>query len=220
MQLSAGEWAHLGQKAARGAGYSWGLAEEFGASLAQLSKWGLACGAAALALLQAQAALCLPQTTEIGTDHWGHEGAPLCPITTATLICDMGRAEGGIFGPRPLTLIMVAEPVFMLPLLNALAQREDRALALSNPQSTLVFGGLHAASPEEMQHFCDLAQNTTLAICAKPTPYAAAPKQADHRVKVDPETYAKLDAYALKTTVPPSAQSRETGAGAGLSDND
>lgn len=220
MQLSTGEWAHLGQKAARGAGYSWGLAEEFGASLAQLSKWGLACGAAALALLQAQAALCLPQPSWIGTDRWGRDNTPLCPITTAALICDIGRAEGGVFGPRPLTLVMVAEPVFMLPLLNDLALREDRALALSTSQCTLVFGGLRAVTAADIMRFCDLAQNTELAISAKPTPYAAAPKYAAQRVKIDPESYAQLDAYALKTTVPATTQSRESGAGAGLSDND
>lgn len=220
MQLSAGEWASLGIKAARGAGYSWGLAEEFGASLATLAQWGINGAGPALALCAAQAVLGLPQMTEINGGVWGQAGAPLCPVTTGALICDLGTSPQGLFGPHPLTLAAVAEPLMLLPFLDGLAAREGRAVQISTPKAALVFGGLFPLDANEITQFADHARDATLTLCAKPSRYGASVPRAPYLQTITPETYADLDRFALETTVPATAQSRETGAGAGLSDND
>ncbi|MBF9026047.1 DUF3726 domain-containing protein [Rhodobacterales bacterium HKCCD6035] len=220
MQLSAGEWASLGMKAARGGGYSWGLAEEFGASLAVLAQWGINGAGPALALCAAQAVLGLPQMAEINGGVWGQSAAPLCPVATGALICDLGHSPQGLFGPHPLTLVAVAEPLMLLPFLDGLAAREGRAVQISTPKAALVFGGLFPLDANEITQFADHARDATLTLCAKPSRYGASVPRAPYLQTITPETYADLDRFALETTVPATAQSRETGAGAGLSDND
>jgi hypothetical protein len=158
--------------------------------------------------------------TEIDGGVWGQAGAPLCPVTAGALICDLGTSPQGLFGPSPVTLAAVAEPLMLLPLVDGLAARAGRAVQITTPKAALVFGGLVPLAARDITEFVDHARGHTLTLCAKPSPYGASVLRAPYPPKITPEAYASLDRFALATTVPATAQSRETGAGAGLSDND
>lgn len=207
-ELGRSEIEALCFKAARGAGYSWGLAEEAGFAAGWLAAQGGDGAAALLAVLRAENL----QKPEPG--KWSAaKGTMLCPLITGAALSDF--AGLGIFGPG-VTVGPVFQPVMLLPFLGLCAERLRQPLQVGWDEGCLLVGPQGVSDPLALAKLATTPFGLiTIALADGMTPKAAAKGRA-----VLAEVLEGLNSLALKTTVPPSETSRSQGAGAGLSDND
>jgi hypothetical protein len=194
-QLSLSEVEALAAKASRGAGLSWGLAEEAG----KAARWLCLHGHPGLTILHGYLAarhsgLSVGGPAMAGGD-WTPQGATaLCPLLTGTAFCDFGLMSGVADGG--LVLHGVASPALLLPFLDTFGQ------------ITGVMIGCDLAGPN-LPTQADVAIFRTDAI---PTQY--------RRDTATPDTViSALEAMAMNTTVPASDASRR-GAGSATPDSD
>ncbi|NIP75284.1 MAG: DUF3726 domain-containing protein [Xanthomonadales bacterium] len=128
MSWSLVEAQTLAVKAARGAGYSWGLAEEAGYALRWLAARGLPGPAALAGLLEGGCAQSGP--------------CPQCPLARGAAIADLGEV--------PDTLVAVRYPVLLAPFAARLAG--GVRLQWSGAEITVMDNGVHSTgdllSPE------------------------------------------------------------------------
>ena len=199
MSWSLGETAALALKAARGAGMSWGLAEETAASVVWLHRRGLP-GISALCSYLAQAAA--PQSPEGG-----------CPIMTGCALFD-GMMDVPETSSQTLDLGHVHAPLLLLPFV---ARLEPGHYWLQAPG---LQGTVNIASGDGWQSHC-LRGSGSCTVSLGDRPQVDPALEMITRVNgrftccVD-----RLDGYAHRTYAPATGQSRMSGAGAGLTDND
>lgn len=216
MTWSLNEIEGLSRKAARGAGLSWGLAEEAGKATRWLCAAGLP-GAEALAGLLRQndgadyATLC--PLEETGT--WAARGGALCPLISGAAICDQA---GAIASGRELELGETSFPLLLLPYVAAAAQSSEAAFCIDWPGVSVSFGQdtrITLGKPDALERDRTTAVRITAARNTGGTPL-------DHQTRGDitPETAQILKEFAHRTYAPDTPESRLSGAGAGLSDND
>lgn len=211
--LSRNETESLALKAARGAGLSWGLAEEAGAAAGWLAAQGLDGLPTLLTLLSTpDRALPVP-----APGHWtGTTGAPLCPIETGAALLDRARLPDGPFAGT-LHLGPVACPLLLLPFLARATTLAARPLRLMLPEAALA---ILAQGQVDVEEAARLLGTTTLALSLAPAKDAPSPPALSAALPaIAPTCLAALESLALATTVPASATSRG-GAGSDGSDND
>jgi hypothetical protein len=205
-------------KAARGAGFAWGLAEEAAFAARWLAERDFAWLPAFLAVCEAR----LGQ----GAGHVQVSGsvvAPeadtqtLCPIHLGAWIADKGEIGSGTEIHR------LRQPVLLLPFLD-LASRHCGPVVLSigsapggTAQTFKVCRGQLRADPrrEGLPAIANASVNLgagtavdeNVGLLARPGP-------------LDPVLHARLAALEMRTYVAASQHSRLAGAGAGLTDND
>lgn len=201
---SQNEWASLGEKAARGAGYDWGYAEEFGWALAELAAQGIDASQDLCHVLsayetgQAVVPRCLADLApDLG------RGA-LCPVSTGAALCDFG--EQAIPDGR-LALGLVQSPVFLLPFTIRLSQVLGRNVQLCVGDRP-VGGDIIGMAQADVS--LTLGDGDALQRSGGP----------NARIAIDADAFDQLKSYGMRTTVPATEQSRASGAGAGLTDND
>jgi len=192
IDLSLNEAETIAAKAARGAGFSWGLAEEIGRAARVMATKSDAWGEALLALVRAADSFEAPSRERIA--HWrlGEPdvvtAAPLCPVRTAALLLD----DGSQIDVGPLRLANVGLPIW----LDAMIRRLGNWVAdVDDP----------------------LAARGDVTI--RRATYAERAPEA-RRATIAPEILAALDAFAARTYVPESERSRARGAGGGSVDDE
>jgi hypothetical protein len=219
--LSRGEIEALCAKAARGAGMAWGLAEEAGFAAGWLAVRGID-GPQALAdhLSVAQGLSWQDICPTVAPGAWtARDGGMLCPVALGATLCDFSTLPEAALDEGGLVVGPVSRPVILVPFLAAMAQRLGHGVDMlwSGRRVTVApSGGIEGA-------LGDLTALDTARLTLRPAP--SAPEDAPEaarlagRVGSSRDTLDRLAAMALRTTVPPSEQSRAD-AGAGSSDND
>ncbi len=215
MSWSLVEARTLALKASRGAGYSWGLAEEAGFAMRWLSAHGLP-GAAALSALLERVDGNLPSYPDPAAPGWnpntGDAGpAPLCSIALGAALADsaLTLVPGDRLDPVHCPLLL-APFVGRLPLDDGLVLEWEGA-GIAFGAGPVTVSGTTAAllSPCAL---CSLRHGSlagaTPVTTASRVPAAAAPH------------IAVLTRFAARTYAPATEASRFAGAGAGTSDND
>lgn len=216
MNASLNEIESLCKKAARGAGLSWGLAEEAGRAARWLSGNGLDGPALLAAQLRLDDGRAYSQLApDIGSECWERVGSSMCPLICGVALSDHGyliRENGRIL------LGKVTCPQLLLPFVSATATQLGIALQLSWRGCILEFspgaeGVLIQADTVASTHVegvscvcIKAASETGQALSGSIAPLAAS-------------VHDYLDSLAARTYVPASQASRLSGAGAGLSDN-
>lgn len=210
VRLSLPEIEALCVKAARGAGMAWGLAEEAGFAARWLAAAGLP--GPELLLRQLRAAGTADGRPEISKDAWrAYPDRALCPITVGATLSDRAGPVDG-----PIQIAGLANPALLMPFLGMVASTSGKAICLScdlgqitvnrsGPDDTASVGKLSA---------CEQADVEIAFVVATTGQGKCQPGRVVTRA-----VWQGLDALALKTTVPATAQSRAD-AGAGTSDND
>lgn len=215
MSFSLNEIASMGKRAARGAGYSWGLAEEAGKAARWLAAHDLP-GPELLAelLIRNDGRDYETLVPEIDNGQWKAGSDLLCPLITGAALCD--RASEISSGGR-VELSAVAMPLLLAPFAAGIAELTGTAVRLSWADTELTvtamgiaIKGLPAASARR-------AEKVRCEVVGRAGPVPAA-KIAGRTV--DAETWTRLAAFAHRTYAPATEASRLAGAGAGLSDND
>ncbi|TNF19219.1 MAG: DUF3726 domain-containing protein [Rhodobacteraceae bacterium] len=217
--LSRNEVASLCMKAARGAGMSWGMAEEAGFAAAWLAAHGID-GPAHLAahLEQAQGRAWAELCPRVTPGDWrAAGGGTLCPIVLGATLCDHAALAQGPLAGCSITLGMVDHPILLLPFLAEIARLNKVLVTVTSAQVTACID----ASDTWMQTATEMlsGQAADLTLTAREGALKNPPAQTARHTKTSADTIAALNAFAMRTTVPASEQSR-AGAGSTLGDND
>ncbi len=203
MTWSLNEVTALARKAARGAGHSWGIAEESGRTVNWLAARGVDAPGMLARLLGGQGGVAM--APRIGP-HWANDGW-ICPIMTGAALADRAMALDD-----PVRFHRLAMPLLLAPAVATVALLRDVVLRLDWGNGGFVTDGrdlwVNGAS--------DSAETATMTEVSRPT---APARLCTARVRVDPETAAILDDFAARTYAPATDASR-AGAGARGSDND
>ena len=207
MSWSLGETAALALKAARGAGMSWGLAEETAASVVWLHSRGLPGISALCSYLGQYLGQHLGQAAATQSPEGG------CPIMTGCALID-GMMDVPETSSQTLDLGHVHAPLLLLPFV---ARLEPGHYWLQAPG---LQGTVDIANGDGWQSHC-LRGSGSCTVSLGDRPQVDSVLEMITRVDgrftccVD-----RLDAYAHRTYAPATGQSRMSGAGAGLNDND
>lgn len=201
------------RKAVRGAGYSWGLAEEAGKAVRWLAARGLP-GPEALAELLPWIDGVAPKamTPDVKRLPW-HGGAPmLCPIIAGAALNDRAgllKQRGSIeIGP-------VFNPLLLVAQAGKVAEAERVTIDISWPGAQIQCG------PDLVTVIADetlLAGSADRVVCALSGYDCRGHMAKIGSREVAMEIWDLLACFAHRTYAPATEQSRLSGAGAGLSD--
>lgn len=216
MHASLNEIESLCKKAARGAGLSWGLAEEAGKAARWLSAHGLdGPGVLATQLRQNDGCAYQQLAPDVSAEPWQVPGHALCPLIAGATLSDHAyllRSNGRI------ELRQVAHPQLLLPFASATARQLGLWLELSWNGCCLKFSPSGEAWLVHAQNLGAATAAQVRCACAAPGGILGKPLAGSIPDLGDSPQH-ELDHLAARTYVPASEASRLLGAGAGLSDN-
>jgi hypothetical protein len=216
--LSLAEMEALTVKAARGAGLSWGMAEEAGAAVRWLASHGLPGPELLLRHLEA-----------FDRREWGAiapvvagpvwrtaGGGALSPLAAGAALSDRAALEDGP-GSVPITLQQLADPGLLLPFVAMAAGAVGRPLRVEWDGLAVVVNGDGVAFATAAG---GVVEPLAASVVVTPGEAGAAMRRATAAPRLVPlSVWQGLDRLAFRTYVPASAASR-AGAGAGTTDND
>ncbi|MEP4195205.1 MAG: DUF3726 domain-containing protein [Aliishimia sp.] len=216
MSHSLNEIAAHAKRAARGAGLSWGMAEEAARAIRWLASHDLV-GPVLLADVLAQNdgrpyAQVAPVSLE---GEWHAPKGDLCPLAVGTTLNDC--ADQLAEGPS-IKAVNVSCPLLVLPFAAwaAVHLKEPVRLSYDTVQIETDGNGIWINDPHREIN-THTAKSLTCQRTSKRTDAAQLPSL---RGAVTPEVWARLDVFAQRTFAPATEASRQLGAGAGASDND
>lgn len=210
MNLSLNEVEAASKRAARGAGYSWGLAEEAG----KVSRWlcsnGLdGCGALATLLELVDGSQLSDWAPALDGDFWSAAGGTLCPLTTGAAVSD--HSQNLLRGE--LRLSQIAVPLLLVPFSALLARQLGKPIAVQFCDGEFQTDGEQVSltgTPPQLSSWA------ALSVCNA----IGNPMGRQRRAFPEPHVWRILSRFAHRTYAPATEESRAKGAGSDLSDND
>jgi hypothetical protein len=215
MIFSLNEIESLALKAARGAGMSWGLAEEAALAASWLATHGLPWAQSLVALLAEQPQTCPPRIDGDAIVP-SRIGGRLCPVFVGALLSDLGTAA------RSMEVRDVLAPLWLAPFL-ARWVRPGSAVRLAWAAFSLSIEPNGLPHPGVAPGNALSAPFTSRAgiVLGPASAIADPPRERPLRGYCVPDdAWRALQVLERRTYVPASAHSRLSGAGAGLLDND
>ncbi len=224
--FAIGEVESLVLKAYRGAGFSWGMAQEAGKAAAWLTAKRLPALDAFAALLNQIADLTHEQLSpniksSSWPERWVGSSTLLCPVVCGAFLSDLGPAV--VEKESTVTLTSVASPLILLPFVATLGV--PLTLRMTNAEVS-VDGDVIAPFPVyetvagKLDVVLQLAVQRAASIGDKTEQAGRGSDISLMRGTGNVASIKLLQALAHQTYVPATQESRESGAGAGLSDND
>ncbi len=213
MSWSLGEIEGLARKAARGAGFDWGMAEEAGKAVRWLAGLGLPGPEVLDAFLAAydRTPHAQMRPIDVTASIWTAAGGPLCPISAGAALCDIAQ-DAGL--PGEIEIPDCAHPLLLIPFVAAASEDGGHALHVVWEGGEFAF-----ASDVRGLATAPMAPTGRALIRRGPAPDLPLPG-CQLRYDPDAAATARLTDLARRTYAPDTDASRISGAGAGLSDND
>ena len=209
MNVSLNEVEATAKRAARGAGYPWGLAEEAGKATRWLCAHGIDGTKSLAQLLEQGLAASLKNHRPVEMQSaWAGQGV-LCPIITGALLSD----RSDLLHAGPIRIQNLAVPVYLLPFVASAARAQGSVISLTSDLFSAATDGGHLESGQEWPALSDHVQIALGGQLSTPRPQVT-------RATPDPDSWDTLNRFAHRTYAPATEESRLLGAGAGLSDND
>jgi len=214
MTFSLNEVETTAKKAARGAGHSWGMAEEAGRATRWLCTRGFdGCGALAALLLKEDGAVQGDMAPIALSDEWSAASGTLSALMAGATLSD----SAFMLMPREVRMRSVAMPVLLIPFAATAARQLGTALSLqwSGVIITINEHDINVKANEDtlMSENADMVRIRGSSTLIRPiTKWERVTPQA-----LDWDT---LNYFAGRTYAPATEESRLLGAGAGNSDND
>jgi hypothetical protein len=218
MRCSLNEIEAQLRKAARGAGFAWGLAEEAGKAGRWLAMYGIDGPSAFVALFEQNDGRGYDEISpRSSAGTWQASGGTLCPLIAGAALAD--RAED-IASGSTVQLATVSWPILLAPFAATVATVTGAPIALDWPGVLFTFedAGVRletisdvGATVSAPHAICSRLVSATRGRILRPEIVGAT---------VAPDVWTRLDSFVQRTYVPASEQSRLKGAGAGLLDTD
>lgn len=216
MTRSLNEIEAMSKRAARGAGMSWGMAEEAGRAARYLSSYALDGGGFLASLLVQNDGKPHAQIAPGSLDEvWTAPSGVLCPLIVGACLNDCAdRLREG----QTIEMANVSHPILVLPFAIAAARYVQAQISLSWQDVNLTTDGLllWIADPRSkvgeikpVHITCSLGKLAT-----------DEPLSPGLRGDMSLSAWSQLEKFAHRTYAPSTAESRLLGAGAGTSDND
>ena len=208
--FSPAECRAAARLAARGAGFSWGLADDIGYSAAWLTVRGLQFCAASLS--RARRDFCAPEENAIvrGELIPSAPGKMLCPFVAGALICDLAKTRSRW------KLSRVARPLMLVPFVAFSARATNSRLKIQWRGAVFVADGDRFAVFRNTENAAESA-DVRIAPCLLPRDFAASEMSVAAECKISAKEWKMLQNLAARTFVPASADSRRR---AGAEEND
>lgn len=208
MSHSLGEIDSLARRAARGAGMSWGLAEEAGKATAWLCAHSL-LGAETLALLlkQNEERDPLAGNPRPEKDAWRAHSGNLCPIATGAALSDRAIEVSKL---SMLQLLRCDMPLLLLPFLASIAQSTGVTIGLGSKIVSAVCSpkGLYLQKTKQ-----DIEASTADVMLTLGAPLQGVHVPKGRRATPTTEALGALSHFADKLHAPETDARRRTGAG-------
>lgn len=216
MAVSQNEIEVMGKRAARGAGLSWGLAEEAGKTARWLSSRGLPGPEQLAEILTRNDGKPYVELAPVSLEGvWCAPSDRLCPLITGAVLCDhANRIAGGV----QIKLGPVAQPLLLAPYAAAVAKMTNTAVELAWGDTVLIFTADGYAIEGDGKTLT--ARKADGVLCRRVCDARVGLADYVPGRSVDAETWGRLAAFAQRTFAPATEASRLTGAGARLIDND
>lgn len=202
MKVSFNELKSMSKGAARGAGLSWGYAEEVSFATVWLSKNGFDASKDLISLLENDM-IYAPEN--IDDNIWANKSGDLDPIRSGAALLDLNIS-------RSITLENVFLPCFLIPFV---AQLPKPISIEANNFSALSINGMMKVNYEDLP-----LRFKVLKLSETSDKASLAQNQISKRVEIADDVWNQLEEFTYRTYAPATEESRELGAGAGLSDND
>ena len=192
----------MSKGAARGAGFSWGHAEEVSFATVWLSKNGFDAAKALISLLENDM---IYSPANIDDDIWTNKSGDLDPIKSGAALLDLNIT-------RSIVLENVFLPCFLIPFVTYLPNAT--LIEASNFSALSVNGKIKVSSDDlplrsKILKLSNTNDNTNLS-----------ENQISKRCEIADDVWSRLEEFTYRTYAPATEESRVLGAGAGLSDND
>ena len=214
MNYSLNETEAMAKRAARGAGYSWGLAEEAGKAVRWLCINGLdGCGILARLLDRVDTGRATGLSPMSVAEDWSGASGQLCPLIAGASLSD----HASLLRDREIVMRNVLFPALVLPFAAAAAATSETAVSVNwdGKETVCLASGLcRANNGAALAALKCTDLRVTLGGTAGP---AIAPARRTSPAAAD---LAILNRFAHRTYAPATEASRLLGAGAGMTDND
>ena len=130
----------LTRKATRGAGYSWGIAEEVGKAMRWLSAYGFSGPeilAKHLEIVANKQQVFIPNSKDVTSEEkiFGNDDEPLCSLYCGTLINDLGHH---LEARRTLTFNNILSPLLALPSAARIAEAYNISVSFSCAETIVI----------------------------------------------------------------------------------
>ena len=197
------------KKATRGAGYSWGLAEEAGQAVRWLCAQGLdGCAALAGVLTRFDGVAMARITPDTSQDIWKlKDNLVLCPLIVGTAISD--RADE--LRHRSFEAALVAEPSLLFAFVAYCARRIETNVSVEWSNGKAISDGQRLSVSGRPASIVDH-------ICLQRGGDFDHPNPTCTRGNPEPSIWETLNGFAHRTYAPATEESRLKGAGAELDD--
>lgn len=216
MSHSLNEIEAQAKRAARGAGLSWGMAEEAGRAVRWLASHDLAGPALLAEVLEKNDKLPHAQVAPVSLEgEWRAPAGDLCPLIAGATLNDCAERLGR---GQPVAMANVSHPLLILPFAAwaAIHLKQPVRVIWQDLRIDTDGNGIWIDDPKKQINASKVA-TLTCELADMRTDAAIHPGQ---RGTVTPEIWARLDRFAGRTYAPATDASRLQGAGAGVSDND
>ncbi|WP_300031164.1 DUF3726 domain-containing protein [uncultured Roseobacter sp.] len=216
MSHSLNEIAAHAKRAARGAGLSWGMAEEAARATRWLAAHDLAGPALLCDVLARNDGLPHAQVAPVSLiGDWHARGGALCPLAAGATLNDCAdRLADG----RPVRMLSVSCPLLVVPFVAwaAIHLKAPVRVTYDNVRIDTDGDSIRIDDPHRQINVAKAATVT----CQRTDAPIGTTQRPGLRGSVTPDIWARLDVFAQRTFAPATEASRLLGAGAGLSDND
>lgn len=215
---SLNESAYRAKLAVRGIGYSWGIAQDAARALHWLSARGIDGFTPLSVTLSSIDSGQLGAPIDLHSD-WESERSALCPLLTGTCVNDNGTH---LISTHCIHLKELAAPLLVLPFIADVASAFNCTLhfsctefdAIVSHNDLLIRGDINVSHIGAASLTCSKSKTATA------NPEYTTISQRVSRVSVESAVWHQLGEYAHRTYAPATAESRLSGAGAGLTDSD
>ncbi len=211
MNLSLNEVEGLAKKAARGAGYSWGLSEEAAKAARWLCSFGHhGCAYLADLLTQVDQHLLLLSPPVLDPNNWSAQHGQLCPITAGASLADHAHL---LQQAQSISLQAVAVPTLLLPFGHLISRASEQTVQITWSDGSSVMDGtsftLTGALPAGGDDLV-VSKGGSMGLMQE-THTRATPTQNEWDI---------LQSFAARTYAPATEESRQRGAGDGSTRDD
>lgn len=211
MSFSLNEIEGMAKRAARGAGFEWGIAEEAGKAVRLLAANGLPGPALLITVLTHREDFHNDDVTPISTEgSWTAARGQLCPLVSGTALADR---SGQIASGHVFELGATTAPLLLAPLVAIGIKASGLAVELSWPDMKMIVtpdGDLFAEGVGEAMSI----ETAEWVRCRKAESVPGGPSTVrSTRCSVPTAVWDRLDAFAQRIYAPATAESRALGAG-------
>lgn len=211
MSYSLNEIEYAAKRATRGAGYSWGMAEEAGKATRWLCAYGLdGCHLLAGLLDRVDGSDLGGFAPGFIAGEWAAASKQLCPLSAGVAYSD----HSALLPPGKIAMLDVMFPALVLPFAAAVARQLKMPLAVTWDEAQIALDG------SDMQMSGDVATAVANRLSIARGGAIDAPVARSSRAAPDARDWAVLNCFAHRTYAPATEASRLLGAGTALSDND